>query len=104
MPSSGARSPSARSSPLEEDEPVEGPEPQDHLADDVADRHGTERARVRRRLPVVAQHEDRALRHGEREPDRRRLWRRGLPASRRILDELSVDVDLAIAKIDGVST
>src|SRR5438132_13827642 len=98
--SSGVRSPR---SPLEEDEAVGGPKPQDHLADDVLVRHRPEGARVGRELTVVAKHEYVALRNGEGEPHGRGLGGRRLATSLRELDDLTVNVNLAVAGHDRVS-
>src|SRR6266850_3130327 len=59
-------------SPLEEDEPVEGPEAKDHFADDVADRDRAEGARVGRERAVVSHDEDLSVGNGEGVDDLRR--------------------------------
>src|SRR5437867_1230486 len=60
-------------SPFKKYEPVEGPEAKNHLANDVSDRHRTERARVRGEGAVVSHHEDLPIRDREWVSDLRRL-------------------------------
>src|SRR5690349_22812561 len=74
-PSWARRSPSR--SPLEEDESIHRPEPQDHLADDPVVRLRAEAPRVRRCIAVVAEREEVARRDRQWVADIRSLRGRG---------------------------
>src|SRR6266545_8347167 len=85
---------SVSASPVEEDEPVRWPKPQDHLADDAVVRLRTECARVLRELAVVAEREEVSIRHLERIFHVGHL---GLRGAVRLGKETQVPVDVEVA-------